>query len=124
MNAGQYLVALSGLPTGTAAAHLMAIQAGGGAGTGQTVFARQLGVTFVEPGMPITLLMKRAAVDAVGGYGVLESDSPRRVYSRKPAMTMYVQAETNALYATEVKRPTLHTTVFDRKHTTTRGIAK
>ena len=39
MNAGQYLVALSGLPSGNAAQHLLAIQLGTGTGPGQTIFA-------------------------------------------------------------------------------------
>ena len=48
MNAGQYLVALSGLPSGSAADHLLAIQAGTGTGPGQTVFAAKFSVVTGE----------------------------------------------------------------------------
>lgn len=40
MNAGQYLVALSGLPSGSAGVHLLAIQAG--TGPGQTIFSSRM----------------------------------------------------------------------------------
>ena len=42
--AGARLVELSGLPSGNAGAHLLAITAGGGTGTGATVFASRMTV--------------------------------------------------------------------------------
>lgn len=47
MNAGQRLVQLSGLPSGSALAHFAAITHTGG-GTGQTVFAHRSDVSIVQ----------------------------------------------------------------------------
>lgn len=44
MNAGQILAALSGLPSGSAAQHLLAIQTGTGTGPGQTIFSSRFSV--------------------------------------------------------------------------------
>ena len=42
MTAGEYLVSLSGLPSGTALEHLLAIQARIGTGTGETIFTTRM----------------------------------------------------------------------------------
>ena len=49
MNAGQKLVALSGLSSGTALTHLLAITQGSGTGPGKTVFASQMTVCIDDP---------------------------------------------------------------------------
>lgn len=59
MNAGQYLLALSPLPSGTAAQHLLAIQLG--AGTGQTIFCSQRTVVFEQDETTVTRKPKRRA---------------------------------------------------------------
>ena len=59
MNAGQYLTALSPLPSGTAAQHLLAIQLG--TGTGQTIFCSQRTVVFERDEATITRKPKRRA---------------------------------------------------------------
>lgn len=64
MNTGQHLVALSGLASGTAAAHLLAIQAGG-SGPGQTVFASQFAVTFETPRYEVSRKARPAPTEAV-----------------------------------------------------------
>lgn len=61
MNAGQYLLALSPLPSGTAAQHLLAIQLG--AGTGQTIFCSQRTAIFEQEETFITRQPKREVIN-------------------------------------------------------------
>jgi len=56
---GDFLVAHSSLPTGTALQHLLALQIG--AGTGQTVFASQFAVSMEMPRTEFARKAKRAA---------------------------------------------------------------
>lgn len=60
MNAGQYLLALSPLPSGTAAQHLLAIQLG--TGTGQTIFCSQRTVVFEQDATTVTRKPKQKAI--------------------------------------------------------------
>ena len=83
MNAGQRLVQLSGLPSGTALAHFAAItQTSGGAG--QTVFAHRCDVSIVETSLSVLNKAKNAALD----------DLPRisKVDARKKAVHVFVGA--------------------------------
>lgn len=61
MNAGQYLAALSGLPSGSAAQHLLSIQLGTGTGPGQTIFASRFSVTTGEDRFSVVRKAKRQA---------------------------------------------------------------
>lgn len=61
MNAGQYIVALSGLPSGSAAQHLLSIQLGTGTGPGQTIFASRFSVTTGEDRFSVVRKVKRQA---------------------------------------------------------------
>ncbi len=61
MNAGQILAALSGLPSGSAAQHLLAIQAGTGTGPGQTIFSSRFSVTTGEARFTAMRKAKRQA---------------------------------------------------------------
>ena len=61
MNAGQYLLALSPLPSGTAAQHLLAIQLG--TGTGQTIFCSRRTAIFEQEETFITRQPKREAIN-------------------------------------------------------------
>lgn len=69
MNAGQYLVQHSTLPSGTALAHLLALQAGTGQGT---VFASMFAVRCDEPRLT---LVKRAKREA----GEVTERAPRQI---------------------------------------------
>lgn len=64
MNAGQILAALSGLPSGSAAQHLLAIQAGTGTGPGQTIFSSRFSVTTGEARFTVMRKAKRQAPKA------------------------------------------------------------
>lgn len=64
MNAGQILAALSGLPSGSAAQHLLAIQAGTGTGPGQTIFSSRFSVTTGEARFTAMRKAKRQAPKA------------------------------------------------------------
>lgn len=55
MTTGEYLVAHSTLPSGTALQHLLALQIG----TGQTVFCSQFVVTVEQPELVVTRRAKR-----------------------------------------------------------------
>ena len=61
MNAGQYLVALSGLPSGSAAQHLLSIQLGTGTGPGQTIFASRFSAVTGEDRFTVVRKAKRKA---------------------------------------------------------------
>lgn len=61
MNAGQYLAALSGLPSGSAAQHLLSIQLGTGTGPGQTIFASRFSVVTGEDRFSVVRKVKRQA---------------------------------------------------------------
>lgn len=78
MNAGQYLVALSGLPSGSAGTHLLAIQAGTGTGPGQTIFSSRMCVVASESRMEVVLRSKREAPRA-------EPTPPHAPEKRMPA---------------------------------------
>ena len=64
MNAGQHLVALSGLPSGSAAQHLLAIQAGTGTGPGQIIFSSRFSVITGEDRFTVMRKAKRQAPKA------------------------------------------------------------
>lgn len=59
MNTGQKLAVLSGLPSGTAQAHLLALTQG--TGTGRTIFAAQMTVCVEEP--QTTLVQRPAEIE-------------------------------------------------------------
>lgn len=62
MNTGEYLVSKSSLPSGTALAHLLAMQTGGGLGT---VFASMFAVRIDEPTLSLVQHAKREAAESV-----------------------------------------------------------
>jgi hypothetical protein len=45
---GERLVELSGLPTGTALDHLLAIETGGGTGTGETIYVDRIAAELAD----------------------------------------------------------------------------
>lgn len=61
MNAGEKLVALSGLPSGSAKAHLLAITQGTGPGVDRLVFASQMAVCIESP--RITLIQRPPEIE-------------------------------------------------------------
>lgn len=65
MTTGEYLVANSTLPSGTALQHLLALQIGTGSGPGQTVFASQFAVSIETPRTEVYLKPRRPAAEQV-----------------------------------------------------------
>lgn len=62
MTTGEYLVAHSTLPSGTALQHLLALQIG--SGSGETVFASQFVATLEQPDSVATVVPKRRSAIA------------------------------------------------------------
>ena len=83
MNTGERLIALSGLPSGSALAHFAAITQTSG-GTGQTVFAHRCDVSIVEASLSVLRKAKKSAIN----------DAPRisKIDSRKKAVHVFVGA--------------------------------
>lgn len=75
MNTGEYLVQHSTLPSGTALAHLLAMQTGGGLGT---VFASMFAVRIDEPMLSLVQRAKREAAEEVA-RPVLREETERDV---------------------------------------------
>lgn len=77
MTTGEYLVAHSTLPSGSALAHLLALQVG--AGTGQTIFCSQRTVVFEQDETTVTRKPKRrAAVEKPVVQPTSRSDKQQR----------------------------------------------
>lgn len=85
MNTGQKLVELSGLPSGSALAHLLAITQG--TGTGRTVFAARMAVCIEYP--QVTLVQRSAECSVATKQAETETtqkDKPNRITAlSKPA---------------------------------------
>jgi len=80
---GQYLVSLSSLPSGSALAHLMAIQVG--TGTGEAVYSGTVRVVTSQPGVFVQRKAIRASVEK-------EQSAPRVSAPKKKS------SRTNAAY--------------------------
>lgn len=87
MNTGQKLVELSGLPSGSALAHLLAITQGTGTGVDRLIFASQLTVCMSEPSITVD---RRPAQSLV-----VQSDSEPAIASGKKRID--VQTRTHQL---------------------------
>lgn len=114
MNTGQRLVSLSGLPSGSALAHLMEITTGTGTGTGETIYASKLFVitgeqrhVFVQPTM-------RTAPSAP------EPLSRARDVKNKPTKTAYVFTQVASGYVVSATDSVVITSFADRATTTSR----
>ena len=83
MTTGEYLVANSTLPSGTALQHLLALQIGTGTGSGQTIFCSQFNVRLDQQELVITRKAKRrvqaAQVEA----------APRQIEGKKDIAVLY-----------------------------------
>ena len=76
MNTGERLVALSGLPSGSALEHFAAITHTGG-GTGQTVFAHRFDVSIVQTSLSVLRKAKKPVAEDAQQRGS-EIDSRRK----------------------------------------------
>jgi len=114
LTAGEYLVANSTLPSGTALQHLLALQIGTGTGSGQTIFCSQFNVRLDQQELVVTRRAKRrvqaAPVEA----------APRKVPTAKDRNPLTAAASTNEISVRrrEIAVSVLHSvpvmTVFDQ----------
>lgn len=114
MNAGQYLVALSGLPSASAGAHLLAIQAG--TGPSQTIFAARMCVVTGESRMDVVHRAKRQ-VPKPASEVRQPAPVPKQISGNKSAhafrRTFNVSAFTQTDSVTVTRRQHSVTTVSD-----------
>lgn len=100
MTTGELLVALSGLPTGTALQHLQAIQARIGSGGGDNYFAKFFVVaqeterTIVEPAAPLSggALATRSTDSAAHPF---QSIAKQFCMSRNPSVFVLMRSKTS-----------------------------
>lgn len=83
MNTGERLVALSGLPSGSALAHFAAITHTGG-GTGQTVFAHRSDVSIVQASWSVLRKANKSVSD--------DAQRGREIDSRRMAVHVLTRA--------------------------------
>lgn len=82
MNTGQKLVALSGLSSGSALAHLLAVQQGGGTGPGATIFASQMTVWREDMQTVLVRLPARISSDGSPRPSQIPASAPPKRRSR------------------------------------------
>ena len=94
MNVGEYLVSKSSLSSGTALAHLLALQAG--TGSGQTVFASMFSVQIEEPRLFAVQRPKREARDDYRpAVSRLSADTEKAVsiFTREATLNVLTEAD-------------------------------
>ena len=123
MNAGQYLVALSGLATGTAAAHLLAIQAGVGSGPGQTIFASQFVAVIETPAIEVFRKPKPAmSATVLRQPDVSRSKDLKGLYCTVSLSRLDAAVSTDEVVVGIRQHRTLFAQKADRKHYTKKGL--
>ena len=97
MNFGEYLVSQSSLSSGTALAHLLALQTGTGAG--QTIFASMFSVQIDEPRLMLVQRPKREArEDYRPAVSRLSADTEKTVSIFTREATLNVLTEIDELF--------------------------
>lgn len=99
MTAGQKLVELSGLPSGSALAHLLAITQG--TGTGRTVFASQITVCMSAPSA--TVVQREYGITSTSTQPSLttEKDKPARCDIRSTPARIDVAVRPSEMYVVQ-----------------------
>ena len=98
MNTGQLLVSLSGLPTGSAMTHLMAITTGSGTGTGETIFAHQMTVVASQRSTTVTSRAKRTAPSEPLRSGVAQKADSKYAYALTQPTRVSVLTSIDAVF--------------------------
>lgn len=121
MNTGEYLVSKSTLPSGTALAHLLAMQTGGGLGT---VFASMFSVRIDEPNLSLVQRAKReAAEDYRPAVSRLSADTEKAIaiFMREAALSVLTVAE--ELFVWQGSTEAVVVRDFGNEHFTVRDVA-
>ena len=94
MTTGEYLVANSTLPSGTALQHLLALQIGTGTGSGQTIFCSQFNVRLDQQELVVTRRAKRRvqAAPVESAPKQIEGKKDIAVLYRVPSMTVFAES--------------------------------
>ena len=108
MNSGQRLVALSGLQSGSAASHFLAIVQGTGTGTGSTVIAYRSDVLVSTPTTRIALRqLRRDMFQAPESMQLREKPrSKKYVYATTCVKHAEVFTSTDEIYVTTITEST------------------
>lgn len=96
MNTGQLLVSLSGLPSGSALAHLMAITAG--TGTGETIYAHRMTVVASQRSTTVTNRVKRTAPSEASRSGVAQKADSKYAYALTQPARVSVLTSSDSLF--------------------------
>ena len=94
MNVGEYLVSKSPLGSGTALAHLLAMQTG--SGTGKTIFAAQMTVCMEAPQVTLVQRAKReAGEDYRPAVNRLTADTEKAIaiFTREAALSVRTEVD-------------------------------
>lgn len=127
MNAGQHLVALSGLPSGSAAQHLLAIQLGTGTGPGQTIFASRFSVITGEDRFTVMRKAKRTPIaEATFTHRdrSQKPQSPKFAYATTSTMSAVARTEKDAITVTSRQASTVATRTFEQATVNRKRITK
>ena len=109
MNVGEYLVSKSPLNSGTALAHLLAMQTG--SVVGKTIFAAQMTVCVEEPQTTLTQqLAEHNVATTQAETTTTQQDKPSRVYAQTRPARVDVATRSASMHV--VQKPT--TSVFVR----------
>ena len=99
MNVGEYLVSKSPLGSGTALAHLLAMQTGGG--TGKTIFAAQMTVCMEAPQTTVTKRPSDHSVKTTQHEtATAQQDKPNRIAVRTRPARVDVMTRPAAVFVT------------------------
>ena len=108
MTTGEYLLAKSSLNSGTALAHLLALQTGTGQGT---VFASMFSVQIEQPSLTVTHRAKRQVQDAqVVSPPIRQSKSPKNVAVFSAVMSAVVFTAPDEITITQATQAVTLTT--------------
>lgn len=117
MTTGEYLVAHSSLPSGTALAHLLALNAGSGSGLGQTIFASRFSVTTGEDRFSVVRKAKRTPIAEAP---ITHHDrrqnpqSPKFAYATTSIQSAVARTEQDAITVTSRQASTVATRTFEQ----------
>lgn len=118
---GQFLVANSTLPSGTALQHLLALQIGAG---GQTVFASQFAVSLEVPRTEVLLKAKREATPQPASQPqVKRSDDRKSLYCTVGSSRLDAGVEADEMWVRLGTRSVISTVRAERTNYTKKGIA-
>ena len=128
MNAGQKLVALSGLSSGTALTHLLAITQGSGTGVDRIVFASQMTVCIEDDQLSVIQRPSELSVSATREQTeTTQKDKPNRITAMTRPARVDVVTRQAALFVMQKAHATtfvrtLPNTVASRRKRTIKSI--